>query len=1032
MKKKHILILAFAAVVLSFVAACVKDLEEEGVYNTTEYIGTVVEKSTMQPIKGVNVQVTDGTHVHASAVTDALGKFLLKDINFDEVNKNYYLWLDGSALDLPSVQESLKGLGRKTYDYKKLVLYDKTNVALLPAVSTGEMSDIMALTAVAHGTVTSDGEHEVTNRGVCYATHQTPTLNDIVIKSGSGLGSFTANLTGLSKATTYYVRTYATNSIGTVFGAQKMFTTKNGKASISTTAATEIKSTSAVVGGNITSDGGSTITSRGICWGTSENPSLTNNHSTDGNGTGSFSHKIEGLSIGTTYYYRAYATNGCGTTYSTQKSFTTTSGLPVLTTSSVSNITAIFAKCGGNITDNGGFSVTSRGICWNTTGNPDINDNIATSGTGNGSFTANMTGLSAGTTYHVRAFATNQTGTAYGDEKTFTTLSGNISLTTAPISNITATSATGGGNITDNGGFPVTSRGICWNTSGNPTINDNHTTNGSGNGTFTSTMTNLAIGTGYHVRAYATNSQGTSYGNEITFSTTSGNVAIALDTVGNLTLTSATCGANITSDGGSSITARGLCWSTSQYPTVNNAHTTNGSGTGRFQGTMTGLTHNTTYYVRAYATNSAGTSYSSQASFSTPSGVLVLFTPQASNIGENSTTLSGGAIATESCQAALTHGGRPSVVGVCYGTTHNPTVSSAHFSYNVTPSDNLSYALATQTVSNLVPGTTYYVRSYATNSIGTFYSNEYNFTTAQYPLSFTIQNPTNITGSAATFQASISSTGGLTVSDRGFCWGTSPNPTINGNHESVGSGYGSFSYRVETLSPSTTYYVRAYAVKAGVTQYSQQKTFTTTVGTDFSFIGVNEGENNVSGTLCFTTSVPITEVGICWSHNSTPTISDNHTILGNGVGVTNYSFNITNLTPGNGPYYLRAYVRRSDGIVYSATRTVTLIYDGLETFTYNGHTYKIGVRCTSQLSWSNANTYCVGYNSGGHTDWRMPTKNELLAMAQNNLLPGNYNQRYWSSTSYGSSGHYYISATGSEGYNSDDNLYWVCPVRIVN
>jgi hypothetical protein len=265
---------------------------------------------------------------------------------------------------------------------------------------------------------------------------------------------------------------------------------------------------------------------------------------------------------------------------------------------------------------------------------------------------------------------------------------------------------------------------------------------------------------------------------------------------------------------------------------------------------MSGLTHNTTYYVRAYATNSAGTSYSSQASFSTPSGVLVLNTPYGSNYEENSATLYGGSIETSACQAALTHGGRPSVRGVCYGTTHNPTVSSAHFSYNVTPSDNLSYPLS-QTVSNLVPGTTYYVRSYATNSIGTFYSNEYNFTTAQYPLSFTIQNPTNITGSAATFQASISSTGGLTVSDRGFCWGTSPNPTINGNHESVGSGYGSFSYRVETLSPSTTYYVRAYAVKAGVTQYSQQKTFTTTVGTDFSFIGVDEGENNVSGTLCF-------------------------------------------------------------------------------------------------------------------------------------------------------------------------------------
>jgi uncharacterized protein (TIGR02145 family) len=90
--------------------------------------------------------------------------------------------------------------------------------------------------------------------------------------------------------------------------------------------------------------------------------------------------------------------------------------------------------------------------------------------------------------------------------------------------------------------------------------------------------------------------------------------------IGNTTATSATSGGNITNDGGTNITQRGVVWSTSPNPTTANNLTSNGSGTGNYSSTITGLTANTTYYVRAYATNSAGTAYGNQLSFSTTGG----------------------------------------------------------------------------------------------------------------------------------------------------------------------------------------------------------------------------------------------------------------------------------------------------------------------------------------------------------------------------------------------------------------------------
>ena len=190
-------------------------------------------------------------------------------------------------------------------------------------------------------------------------------------------------------------------------------------------------------------------------------------------------------------------------------------------------------------------------------------------------------------------------------------------LITTALSNITSTTATTGGNITDTGAPTITARGVCWSTTVNPTTANNKTTDGTGVGVFTSSITGLSPAQTYHIRAYATNSITTSYGSDLTFTTLGTAPTITTTTVNNVTTTTATSGGNVTAAGTSSVTARGVCWSTSTNPTIANSKTTDGTGTGAFTSSITGLIPNTTYHIRAYATSSVGTSYGSDLALTT-------------------------------------------------------------------------------------------------------------------------------------------------------------------------------------------------------------------------------------------------------------------------------------------------------------------------------------------------------------------------------------------------------------------------------
>ncbi len=294
---------------------------------------------------------------------------------------------------------------------------------------------------------------------------------------------------------------------------------------LSTSAVTAISYTAATSGGNVANDGGSSILSKGICWNTSDEPTINNNKTTESGGVGVFTSNLTQLVPNTLYYVRAYATNSAGTGYGNQVTFTTSElAVPDLATVDITEITQTTAVSGGNVSNENGSSVTVRGVCWGTETNPTTADNTTSDGSGTGSFESNISGLTGNTTYYVRAYATNEIGTAYGNELTFKTNPILPTITTNSLSNTTTNSAQCGGIISDNGGTTITSSGVCWSTAQNPTIGDNTISNNSNDENFVSSVTGLIPNTMYYLRAYATNSVGTSYGNEVILKTYTGTV----------------------------------------------------------------------------------------------------------------------------------------------------------------------------------------------------------------------------------------------------------------------------------------------------------------------------------------------------------------------------------------------------------------------------------------------------------------------------------------------------------------------------
>jgi uncharacterized protein (TIGR02145 family) len=818
-------------------------------------------------------------------------------------------------------------------NYGAQTSFTTLNTATISATASATL--ITSNSATTGGDITADGGAAVTSRGVVYGTSAGSATYSVT--SGTGTGTYTISLTGLTPATTYFVRSFATNSVGTVYGTETSFTTIALAPSITSSTVTGTTKYGASVGGTITSNGGSIISVSGICWSTTATPTTSDSKTTDGTTSGTFTSTITGLTAGTTYFVRAYATNAIGTSYGAVESFTTLStplaqttvligtqrwtdknlnvanyrngdpityaanaaqwaaanaagegaytylkyasgdggatygklynwyavndarGLaptgyhvptkaewttlrgtqpgngktlksntndwsasfnnvnnfityipdanysnyngtnstgfnalpggslfpngtngnygsaslwtatidplnsakanwtyfhstflydgadccgtyelgngmairlvkdnnaietspinPILAnTTAATSITANSAILGGTITDEGATQVSVRGLVYGTTTGSSTYS--VTVGSGGGTFTSTLTGLSQGTTYYVRSFATNTQGTAYGTETSFTTqTTPTVSVTATPTS-LTTTSAVGGGTISTTGGATITTSGLVWDANANPTIAlATKTTDGTTSGTFTSSITGLTQGATYHVRAYATNYLGTSYGPDITFTTITTPTISATATITSITGTTATGGGTISLDGGSNVTSRGLVWGTTTGSSTYSV--TSGTGAGTYTASITGLSIATTYFVRSFATNIAGTVYGPEVQFATPSTATVAST--ITSTITSSTAILGGVLTS--------NGGATTTIGIMYSTASNFGTFSIT-SINV----NAVAGTYTTTISGLSPVTNYYAKAYATNTAGTTYGPTISFTTPVAPI----------------------------------------------------------------------------------------------------------------------------------------------------------------------------------------------------------------------------------------------------------------------------------------------------------
>lgn len=588
-------------------------------------------------------------------------------------------------------------------------------------------------------------------------------INGLYVENVSGEIDWTAKEFDLPKATNTFRWVYnkndnILNGDDCVWIDQVEYHMKT-LASVSTDHVSEIACKTAVATASVTNNGFSTVTSRGICWGTSPNPTITGNKIASGAGSGSFVATLTGLQHNTLYYVRAYATNAMGTVYGNELSFKTNEAfVPTLSTVEITDIDFHTATSGGIVESSSGLDISAKGLCWSTEHAPTISNFKTNNGNGNAAYSGKLTNLLPNTTYYVRAYATNEIGTGYGNEVEFSTLP-TIPICNA-LDNCDSPFTTGGNRdwfgqtVTSYNGIDAAQSGLLstnqqswletqiegprelsfkWkvnSTSSNDKmvfyLNNVEQKTISKTTDWAEVSIYLPAGNNTLKWVYKTD---TFYSPQASLScgwidqfklsaSTKKLPVVTTMPVTTIFQTLATSGGSVSNDGGASILARGVCWSISSNPTIENEKTTDGTGTGNFTATASNLKPNTTYYIRAYATNVVGTTYGEEFIFKTLEATLpIVYTNSVLDISQ--TTANIGCKVLETGNIVITER------GVCWSTTNNPAIDGTKIKNTKGGETYNCYLMA------LHPSTTYYACAYATNELGTTYGDVLSFTTEE-------------------------------------------------------------------------------------------------------------------------------------------------------------------------------------------------------------------------------------------------------------------------------------------------------------
>ena len=631
---------------------------------------------------------------------------------------------------------------------------------------------------------------------------------------------------------------------------------------------------------------------------------------------GEYTAQLNGLNPNKKYTYCAYTINPMGTYYGEVKSFTTNVDMPAVTSAVVSAITSTTAKFSSSVKSHGGETVTEVGFYYST--EPSVDPETALKVNqpySQDAFSIDVEKLDVYTKYYVMAYATNSAGTTYSDVATFTTDSSYPTVQTVGATDINSQGATLSGSVLSDNGASITERGFVYmQGTGTPTT-DSYKLKVSGKtGEYTGALSGLEPNKKYSFRAYAVNSKGTAYGEVMSFLTVTGLPKVSAVDVSKIASTSATLTADVTDHGGETVSEVGFYYSLDPAVDVETSvKVTRNYAGGAFSTSLTDLSVFTTYYVKAYAVNSAGVAYSSVVSFKTLADVPVVQTLGSAEVGSDGATLSGTVLTDNG--ASITERGFVWMQG-----DGTPTTSNSKLKSSGTTGD------FTAALTGLEPNKKYSFRAYAINSVGTAYGAVMTFSTIADLPSLSATKVSNLNTTSATFTSSVISHGGETVSEVGFYYSKSEDVSVATAFK-VTESYSSDTFVIDVgdLEIGTQYYVRAYAKNSAGEALNPIVSFKT-VSTEPSVKTTGSSEITaysalLSGEVLDDNGEPVTECGFVWlKGTSTPTTSSQKITLEGTLGAI--SATLSGLEPDQ-TYTFRAYAKNSKGTAYGDPMTFT-------------------------------------------------------------------------------------------------------------